>query len=73
MSVKIFANDHATGRTVYGVRTDLLGCIIGGAAYPLRLVPNNIAPGGLTGVICFLSLFFTSSISSLTASATREE
>ena len=28
----------------------LLGCVIGGAAYPLFLVPNNIAPGGLTGV-----------------------
>ncbi len=28
----------------------VLGCIIGGAAYPLCLVPNNIAPGGLTGI-----------------------
>lgn len=28
----------------------VLGCVIGGAAYPLFLVPNNIAPGGLTGV-----------------------
>ena len=28
----------------------LLGCVIGGAAYPLFLVPNNIAPGGLTGI-----------------------
>ena len=28
----------------------LLGCMIGGAAYPLFLVPNNIAPGGLTGI-----------------------
>ena len=27
-----------------------LGCVVGGAAYPLFLVPNNIAPGGLTGV-----------------------
>ena len=27
-----------------------LGCVIGGAAYPLFLVPNNIAPGGLTGI-----------------------
>lgn len=27
-----------------------LGCVLGGAAYPLFLVPNNIAPGGLTGV-----------------------
>ena len=28
----------------------VLGCMIGGAAYPLFLVPNNIAPGGLTGI-----------------------
>ena len=28
----------------------VLGCMVGGAAYPLFLVPNNIAPGGLTGV-----------------------
>ena len=28
----------------------VLGCLIGGAAYPLFLVPNSIAPGGLTGV-----------------------
>ena len=28
----------------------VLGCLIGGAAYPLVLVPNNIAPGGLTGI-----------------------
>ncbi len=27
-----------------------LGCVLGGAAYPLFLVPNNIAPGGITGV-----------------------
>lgn len=28
----------------------LIGCFIGGIAYPLFLVPNSIAPGGLTGV-----------------------
>ena len=33
----------------------LLGCIIGGAAYPMFLVPNNIAPGGLTGVATVLN------------------
>ena len=27
-----------------------LGCVLGGAAYPLFLVPNSIAPGGITGV-----------------------
>ncbi len=33
----------------------VLGCIIGGAAYPMFLVPNNIAPGGLTGVATVLN------------------
>ena len=28
----------------------VLGCVIGAAAYPTFLVPNNIAPGGLTGI-----------------------
>ena len=28
----------------------VLGCLIAGAAYPLFLIPNNIAPGGLTGI-----------------------
>ena len=31
------------------------GCVIGGAAYPLFLVPNSIAPGGLTGVATILN------------------
>ena len=36
----------------------LLGCLIGGAAYPLFLVPNHIAPGGLTGVATILNYLF---------------
>ncbi len=36
----------------------LVGCILGGAAYPLFLVPNNIAPGGLTGVATILNYLF---------------
>ena len=28
----------------------LLGCVISALAYPMFLVPNNIAPGGLTGI-----------------------
>lgn len=37
----------------------LLGCMVGGAAYPLFLVPNNIAPGGLTGVAMVLNYLFS--------------
>ncbi len=36
----------------------LAGCVIGGAAYPLFLVPNSIAPGGLTGVTTILNHLF---------------
>ena len=37
----------------------ILGCVIGGAAYPMFLTPNNIAPGGLTGVAIILNYLFT--------------
>ena len=33
----------------------LLGSVIGGAAYPLFLTPNRIAPGGITGVATILN------------------
>ncbi len=36
----------------------LAGCLIGGAAYPLFLTPNSIAPGGLTGVATILNHLF---------------
>lgn len=36
----------------------LLGCVLGGASYPLFLTPNNIAPGGLTGVATILNYLF---------------
>ena len=36
----------------------VLGCIIGGASYPLFMTPNNIAPGGLTGVGVILNYLF---------------
>ena len=36
----------------------LLGCLLGAAAYPAFLIPNNIAPGGLTGVATILNYLF---------------
>ena len=33
----------------------VLGCLIGAAAYPTFLVPNAIAPGGLTGIATILN------------------
>ena len=32
-----------------------IGSVIGAAAYPTFLIPNNIAPGGLTGVATILN------------------
>ena len=37
----------------------LIGSLIGAAAYPAFLVPNNIAPGGLTGVATILNYLFS--------------
>lgn len=36
----------------------VLGCILGGVAYPLFLVPNSIAPGGLSGLAMILNHLF---------------
>ncbi len=36
----------------------VLGCLIGGLAYPLFLVPNSIAPGGLSGLAMVLNHLF---------------
>lgn len=36
----------------------ILGSLIGAIAYPLFLVPNHIAPGGLTGVATVLNFLF---------------
>lgn len=35
-----------------------LGALIGGAAYPLFMTPNRIAPGGITGVATILNYLF---------------
>ena len=33
----------------------ILGAVIGGAAYPLFMTPNRIAPGGITGIATILN------------------
>ena len=35
-----------------------LGCLLGALAYPLFLVPNHVAPGGLTGLATVLNYLF---------------
>lgn len=34
------------------------GCLVGAAAYPMFLVPNHIAPGGITGLSTVLNYLF---------------
>lgn len=46
--------------TAYG--QIVAGCLIGGAAYPLFLLPGQIAPGGLTGVGMILNHLFGVSV-----------
>ena len=36
----------------------VIGCVLGAAAYPMFLVPNAIAPGGLTGIATILNVLF---------------
>jgi len=36
----------------------LIGCLIAGAAYPLFMTPNRIAPGGITGIATILNHLF---------------
>lgn len=47
------------GEIIMAYSQIVVGCVIGGVAYPLFLVPNNIAPGGLTGVATILNYLFT--------------
>ena len=44
------AQKHPKNERLVAYIEIVLGCMIGGAAYPLFLVPNSIAPGGLTGI-----------------------
>ena len=48
--MQFFAQKRLKNERVIAYIEIVLGCVIGGAAYPLFLVPNNIAPGGLTGI-----------------------
>ncbi len=36
----------------------IIGCLIGGIAYPMFIIPHSIAPGGLTGVSSILYFLF---------------
>lgn len=50
---KILANERVTAYVQI-----VLGCVLGAAAYPMFLIPNAIAPGGLTGVATIFHALF---------------
>ncbi len=58
MCLKAFLKRAAGNERVRSYLLIVLGCLIGGAAYPLFLTPNSIAPGGLTGVATILHHLF---------------
>lgn len=59
MNLSKYVGDRNWRREVLIAYTQIiLGSVIAGAAYPLFLNDNNIAPGGLTGVAMILHHFF---------------
>ena len=50
-----FSGRPAAAERFFSYLQILLGSLIGGAAYPLFLTPNRIAPGGITGVAMILN------------------
>ena len=46
-------NNPAAAERFFSYAQILLGCVIGGAAYPLFMTPNQIAPGGITVSVIF--------------------
>ena len=51
----VFLKKPAAAERFFSYAQILLGALIGGAAYPLFLTPNRIAPGGITGVATILN------------------
>lgn len=50
-----FRKNPAAAERFFSYAQILLGALIGGAAYPLFMTPNRIAPGGITGVATILN------------------
>ena len=51
----VFRKNPAAAERFFSYIQILLGALIGGAAYPLFLTPNRIAPGGVTGIATILN------------------
>lgn len=50
MTNMLAGSGNARAKWVMHYALILVGCLIGAVAYPLFLVPNGIAPGGVTGI-----------------------
>jgi len=50
MTNMLAGSGNARAKWVMHYALMLVGCLIGAVAYPLFLVPNGIAPGGVTGI-----------------------
>lgn len=50
MTNMLAGSGNARAKWVMHYALILVGCLIGAVAYPLFLVPNSIAPGGVTGI-----------------------
>ena len=50
-----FRKNPAAAERFFSYVQILLGSLLGGAAYPLFMTPNRIAPGGITGVATILN------------------
>ena len=48
----------AAAERLFSYAQIILGALIGGAAYPLFMTPNKIAPGGITGIATILNHLF---------------
>ena len=48
----------AASERIFSYIQILVGSLIGGAAYPMFLTPNRIAPGGITGIATILNYLF---------------
>ena len=48
----------ATAERFFSYAQIILGAMVGGAAYPLFMTPNKIAPGGITGIATILNHLF---------------
>ncbi len=59
MQKRIIDHNKSTKKeNIFSYLQIIVGCILGGAAYPLFLTPGSIAPGGLTGLAMVINYLF---------------